>query len=109
MKFREEKRKKEMRTDKIAISQTIQNHKNAIYDLAAIVEGLEVRWNDVRGYYSYVPSTSLHLPSFLFFPPFMPAPDSFVLSSHSIHSYPFPSYSRSWLALLGTRSLVLIL
>jgi len=41
--------------DQIAISQTIQNHKNAIYDLAATVEGLEVRWNDVRGYYSYVP------------------------------------------------------
>jgi hypothetical protein len=35
-----------------AIAHTIQNHQNAIYTLAASVEGLEVRWNDVRDYYS---------------------------------------------------------
>ena len=81
-----------MRTDKIAISQTIQNHKNAIYDLAAIVEGLEVRWNDVRGYYSYVPFSSIHpyiLPSTLAFrfrpsyslPPLFPLPSPLSLLS----------------------------
>lgn len=38
--------------DLLAIAQTIQNHQNAIYTLAAQVEGLEVRWNDVRSFYS---------------------------------------------------------
>jgi hypothetical protein len=38
--------------DWIAIAQTITNHQEAIYTLAAQVEGLEVRWNDVREYYS---------------------------------------------------------
>jgi uncharacterized protein YlxW (UPF0749 family) len=36
----------------LAIAQTIQNHQNTIYTLAATVEDLEVRWNDVRDQYS---------------------------------------------------------
>jgi hypothetical protein len=63
----EKEREKEDGVNNVAISQTIQNHKNAIYDLAATVEGLEVRWNDVRGYYSYV---TFHLSLSPTLPPF---------------------------------------
>jgi hypothetical protein len=76
-KWKKRERKKEDGANRIAISQTIQNHKNAIYDLAATVEGLEVRWNDVRGYYSYV------LFDLFLFPPFSP---SFLLHNFFLRS-----------------------
>jgi hypothetical protein len=65
-------KRKKQDADQIAISQTIQNHKNAIYDLAATVEGLEVRWNDVRGYYSYVTFHLVLLSLSSILPPFLP-------------------------------------